>query len=88
MSEDLYEYDSEGTDGSDAVIEISDLDETLPPSDKETQPPLEKCGQEVEWSQSPLGYFDYYFYIPAYGYRRLRKQCRQMSVQSRRGSSK
>ncbi|KAH3853597.1 hypothetical protein DPMN_096127 [Dreissena polymorpha] len=48
MSEDLYEYDSEVTDGSDAVIE---------PSDKETQPPLEECGQEVEWSQSPLGYF-------------------------------
>ncbi|KAH3879981.1 hypothetical protein DPMN_003893 [Dreissena polymorpha] len=44
-----------------AVIEISDSDETLPPSDKETQPPLEECGQEVEWSQSPLGYFDCYF---------------------------
>ncbi|KAH3896949.1 hypothetical protein DPMN_021133 [Dreissena polymorpha] len=41
------------TDGSDAVIEISDSDETLPPSDKQTQPPLEECGQEVEWSQSP-----------------------------------
>ncbi|KAH3722067.1 hypothetical protein DPMN_065017 [Dreissena polymorpha] len=53
MSEDLYEYDSEGTDGSDAVIEISDSDETLPPSYKETLPPLEECGQEVEWSQSP-----------------------------------
>ncbi|XP_052224361.1 long-chain fatty acid transport protein 1-like [Dreissena polymorpha] len=52
MSEDLYENGSEGTDGSDA-----DSDETLPPSDKETQPPLEECGQEVEWSQSPLGYF-------------------------------
>ncbi|KAH3831481.1 hypothetical protein DPMN_104749 [Dreissena polymorpha] len=57
MSEDLYEYDSEGTDGSDAVIEISDSDETLPPSDKETQSSLEECRQEVEWSQSSLGYF-------------------------------
>ncbi|KAH3840838.1 hypothetical protein DPMN_114295 [Dreissena polymorpha] len=51
--EDLYECDSEGTDGCDAVIEISNSDETLPPSDTETQPPLEECGQEVEWSQSP-----------------------------------
>ena len=25
MSEDLYEYDSEGTDGSDAVIEVQTL---------------------------------------------------------------
>ncbi|KAH3692589.1 hypothetical protein DPMN_193140 [Dreissena polymorpha] len=40
-----------------AVTEISDSDETLPPSDKETKSPLEECVQEVEWSQSPLGYF-------------------------------